>query len=604
MTTTLATMFGPFHDNDPTMSANVDTLSVPDIDPSPPTSSPGPRYSVRSVLGRGGMGEVRLCRDARMGRDVAIKVSLRASDSTRARFIREARVQGQLEHPAIVPVHDLEILDDGSAYFAMKRVRGKTLAELLAERDPEKRLPLRKLLGAFTSICLAVEFAHDKGVVHRDIKPGNIMLGDFGEVYLLDWGLAKVTGRAASPGDGELDELHELEPAPAATAAGSLLGTPGYMAPEQINPELGEVGPAADIYALGALLFEMVAGVPYIGADNAMEATVLTLKGVERHPAARAPDRGIPAALDALCAQALSLEPAARQGSARELADAIDRFLAGEHDQLRRREMARHHLDAAERALELDPSHARPAALHDLGLALALDPENADARRALLRLLTSPPREVPPEVKERIAADVADQMRYVSKLTALTALTYIALAPFAWLVGLREPGYFFLALGGIVCAMGIHLFVSQSARPSIALQYLAMAVILAAHLVFARFAGFLVVLPALLVAFSAARQSHPDLTHRRVGAGASCAVLAIAFFLDLRDGTYAFVDGGLFVKEQLMKLDRAALVFFFAGTIGTIVTPAVFLNRTRMALERAEQRLHIQTWQLEQLARR
>ncbi|KAB2910082.1 MAG: serine/threonine protein kinase, partial [Kofleriaceae bacterium] len=145
------------------------------------------------------MGDVWLALDRRIGREVAVKVARPEDDEDIKRFLREARVQGQLDHPAVVPVHDVGTREDGTVYFTMKRVRGETLATIvgrLAQGDEEarRRYGLRKLLTAFLSACHAVEVAHDHGLVHRDIKPGNVMLGDHGEVYVLDWGLAKVRG--------------------------------------------------------------------------------------------------------------------------------------------------------------------------------------------------------------------------------------------------------------------------------------------------------------------------------------------------------------------------------------------------------------------------
>jgi serine/threonine protein kinase len=165
------------------------------------------RYAVKNALGKGGMGEVFLCADGWIGREVAMKVALGGPSAPvhlRARFIREALVQGQLEHPSVVPVYDLGIRPDGSAYFTMKRVRGETLEEVLEKLragDPEAAAThtRRRLLGAFSGVCLAIAFAHARGVLHRDLKPANIMLGAYGELYILDWGLSRRRSRCATP---------------------------------------------------------------------------------------------------------------------------------------------------------------------------------------------------------------------------------------------------------------------------------------------------------------------------------------------------------------------------------------------------------------------
>jgi serine/threonine protein kinase len=156
------------------------------------------RYQASGVIGKGGMGEVRLYKDLRISRYVAVKVlrdKLRSSPEYRSRFVLEARLQGQLEHPSIVPVHDLGVTPEGELFFSMARVRGVTLRaalETVRAGDHGARFVRRRLLTAFSSVCLAVDYAHCRGVVHRDLKPENVMLGDFGEVYVLDWGIAKV----------------------------------------------------------------------------------------------------------------------------------------------------------------------------------------------------------------------------------------------------------------------------------------------------------------------------------------------------------------------------------------------------------------------------
>src|SRR3954467_1599549 len=230
-------------------SAGHDETIVPSWGPSAFAALPDPGYQIGELIGRGGMGEVVVAQDQRIGREVAIKRirSLDPSSDAVNRFLREARIQARLDHPAIVPVYELGTDADGRPYFTMKRLAGVTLSRKLSENGP-----VQPLLRAFVDVCLAIQLAHSRGVVHRDLKPSNIMLGDYGEVYVLDWGVARVltetrrtTGPSlvVDPDDG--------------TTVGAILGTPGYMAPEQVRGH--EAGSKADVYALGAILFEILA---------------------------------------------------------------------------------------------------------------------------------------------------------------------------------------------------------------------------------------------------------------------------------------------------------------------------------------------------------
>ncbi|HSK02451.1 MAG TPA: serine/threonine-protein kinase, partial [Kofleriaceae bacterium] len=280
------------------------------------------RYRLQQVLGKGGMGEVVLALDQQIGREVAVKRirSERPSPEEVARFVREARVQGRLEHPAVVPVYDLAVDRAGMPFFVMKRLAGTDLKELLerlrAGGEPDEAGARRRLLRAFVDVCLAVEFAHSRHIVHRDLKPANIMLGDFGEVYVLDWGIARTldgddgsaggtdggaggTGSGTGPAAGAAGAASsgDTGPDPWQTRPGAILGTPAYMAPEQLAG--APAGPAADIYALGCILREIAPGVPE---------------------------------LDALGARATANDPAARLASARALGTAVQAFLDGDRD--------------------------------------------------------------------------------------------------------------------------------------------------------------------------------------------------------------------------------------------------------------------------------
>ena len=228
--------------------------------------SPSERYHVTGTLASGGMGEVLLADDIPLAREVVLKRMRTAAPSPEsiARFLREARIQGRLQHPSIVPVHDLAIDSSGRPFFAMKALvardgsgvaPGETLASVL---DPDRRSQRSRaeLLRAFIDVCLAIELAHTRGVIHRDLKPANIALGAFGEVYVLDWGVARIVG------DDHPDALDAVDwplaGGSSPTLPGAILGTPGYMSPEQLRAD-PEVGPASDIYALGCILFEIFA---------------------------------------------------------------------------------------------------------------------------------------------------------------------------------------------------------------------------------------------------------------------------------------------------------------------------------------------------------
>ena len=290
---------------------------------------------------------MRLCTDNRIGRTVAVKVIRPESAKRprlRARFLFEAKMQEQLEHPSIVPVYDLGVRPDGSEYFTMRRVRGRTLHEILkalklGDRGAAVTFTRRRLLAAIQSVCLAVEFAHQRGVVHRDLKPANVMLGEFGEVIVLDWGLAKLYQAEAPAPAAERtsnDELKSMD----TTAVGEILGSPGYMSPEQAV-DSQSVGPVSDVFALGAILFEILTLRHLMPGETNAEVTRATITGqYEPRISKRFPDADVAPELEAICVQATAHEPAKRFLRPRDLADELERYLAGDLDVERRRSMA------------------------------------------------------------------------------------------------------------------------------------------------------------------------------------------------------------------------------------------------------------------------
>jgi len=572
----------------------------------------GARYERGALLGEGGMGEVRRCRDQRIGRDVAVK-TVRAEAASaafvRERFLREARVQGQLEHPCIVPVYDLGVGDDGAAYFTMKRVRGVTLEQVvgaLRARDPsaQARWSTRKLLAAFATVCGAVEYAHARGVIHRDLKPGNVMLGDFGEVYVLDWGIARVL-------DGSPDLIGEQIDAPmpekGRTAEGAVIGTLGYMPIEQLEG-VADLDARADVYALGAMLFELLSREPLHDGDSSDTLVRSTLSGVEGRPSLRAPALDVPPELDAICAKATAHARDDRFASARELLDEVEHFLDGDRDLERRRELASNlaaaAAESASRALAGDESE-RVAAMRGVGRALALDAENPDALRTFVKLLVEPPRTVPSEVAARMAADQTTQHLGSFRGGAIGYAIWLGLMPLALWIGIRDVASFSLmatlvAVCGLLCVN-----VVRTGRYIAASQRVLLALSVAAVAVMGRMLGPFVLVPALTVMVTFVFAHTPDRTWRwRSMALGSLGMLAPAF-LEVSGfvaPSYVFRNG--IIELHARMLDLPALPTFASLVVvhlGLLMAVAVVYGRMRDAFDTVSQRLHLQTWQLRQI---
>jgi serine/threonine-protein kinase len=306
-----------------------------------PTSA-GLRFRVLRPHARGGLGEVFVARDEELHREVALKEmqAPHADDPhRRSRFVLEAEITGGLEHPGIVPVSGLGTYADGRPFYAMRFIKGDTFQDAIhrfhqaegPQRDPgERGLALRGLLRRFVDVCNAVAYAHARGVLHRDLKPSNAILGSYGETLVVDWGLAKPTGRRVEEGGAAEETLRPASASGAAqTQTGSVLGTPAYMSPEQAAGRLEELGPASDVYSLGAMLYSLLTGkAPFEGHRDMGEVLGKAKKG-EFAPPRRA-KREVPAALEAVCLQAMALRPEDRYPSARALAADVERWLADE----------------------------------------------------------------------------------------------------------------------------------------------------------------------------------------------------------------------------------------------------------------------------------
>jgi serine/threonine protein kinase/Tfp pilus assembly protein PilF len=290
------------------------------------------------------LGQVSVALDEELHREVALKeIQDRHADhpDSRARFLLEAEITGGLEHPGIVPVYGLGSYPDGRPFYAMRFIRGDSLQNAIARyhqadradrSSHERSLELRQLLGRFIDVCDAIAYAHSRGVLHRDLKPGNVMLGPYGETLVVDWGLAKPKGVRATDGneptaEGTLRPV--LSDSAPPTQAGTALGTPAYMPPEQAAGRLDELGPASDVYSLGATLYCLLTGkAPFEGGEDVGE--ILRRVQAGNFPRPREVRRDVPAALEAVCLKAMALQPQERYAGPRALAADVERWLADE----------------------------------------------------------------------------------------------------------------------------------------------------------------------------------------------------------------------------------------------------------------------------------
>jgi serine/threonine-protein kinase len=351
----------------------------------PGRQGPDARLQLHGEIARGGMGAVLKGRDTDLGRDVAVKVLLEThagKTELARRFVEEAQIAGQLQHPGVTPVYELGLFPDRRPYFTMKLVKGKTLAALLAARTgPEEDRP--RFLGIFLQVCQTLAYAHARGVIHRDLKPSNVMVGAFGEVQVMDWGLAKVLaeGGVADEQRAQRPEVSVIRTQRSAgssgpgegsqTQAGSVLGTPAYLAPEQARGDLELVDERADVFGLGAVLCEVLTGrPPYTGTGP--EATRKAQAARLDDALARLDRCGADPELVELARRCLAAEPWDRPRDAGAVAAALTAYQESVADRLRQAELAHAAEVARVEEAKATAAQERKARRLTLGLAAAV----------------------------------------------------------------------------------------------------------------------------------------------------------------------------------------------------------------------------------------
>ncbi|MCC6872744.1 MAG: serine/threonine protein kinase [Sandaracinaceae bacterium] len=571
----------------------------------PTQASYDERYQARRPLGRGGMGEVHLCLDTKIGRDVAVKVMLEGSRSrARERFLREGRVQAQLEHPGVVPVYDLGITPSGQPYMAMKRVKGVTLQAVLqdlANGDEAMRARHSRgsLLSVMERVCETMAYAHARGVVHRDLKPANVMLGDYGEVSVLDWGLAKLQGESdLEPAEGPTGPA---SPDPDFTVPGSVVGTVSYMAPEQAAGD--GVDARADVYSLGAMLYEVVT-LERLHPERTMdERLTRSLRGVDARPSSKVP--GVPPELDAICVRATQTLRAERYASASELLDDLRAFLAGERASELRRELADRHVQAARTTLAQVSSSetVRVSALRELGAAVVLDPNNREMIE-MIEALLSPTAAVPREVERELEAS---RQRSASRAAARSGFAYlggiVALPLLAWM-GVRDLAIFALVGAGILAAAAGAFAMWRSGRSTGLAAWVSAPFAFALVGTLSTLFGPFFLVPALAVTTSVAftisvRPSRALQRFLLVCGWGAVLVPALLTAAGVTPPSLRFTEGLIEVLPRLASFPELPTSVFLTVVALFLVTVAnVLTGRMIDSLSRAERRLFVQAHRL------
>lgn len=573
------TVPGGLGDNDATAVVPRALAPEPAIRPLDLSVAQEGRYEMLDELGEGGMGKVVSAFDRVMQREIAIKkvrADRLAVDGIVPMFVEEARTQGRLDHPAVVPVFDLGLGQDGQPFFTMRHVEGVSLKQILERRAAgdgadDEALGVRRLLSNFARICLTVDYAHSRGVLHGDLKPGNLMFGTYGEVYVLDWG-----GARSLSADTEVD-TDDTSPT---------VGSPPYMAPELVG---GDRTPRkqSDIYALGVTLFE-----------------ILTGRRLERRRDPDLDDPAVPPELQTSIARAVAYEVGDRYSTARELADEVERFLDGARDLERRREQSRERTEAAEALLRGGNGVAeRREAVAAIGRALALDPDNRRAFEVFLEIADKPPEQDPPEVEEQMREYHRATMTRVARLAAFVYVALFLSAPLflsqtvasttpliafyglllvsaasAWAMKTTGRGSFF-----VVCllASSAGLGATASLFGPLFIMPMFAAVNVSAFALLAR--GRAMVLTAVV--------------------GIALVVAPVTLELTgLLPASYDFIGGGMLIRSGVMVLERGpTTILLIIMNLMSMLTMLSYIFLSARATEAVQRKMFAQTWHFRQL---
>jgi serine/threonine-protein kinase len=499
------------------------------------------RFIAGAEIGRGGMGVVFRCRDVELGRDVAIKVLKGMGSTDRSKLAREARMQSRLQHPSIIPVYDIERSADGNELIVMREIAGQTLRAVMRK----KTMARRGLLSSLSRVCMAIDYAHTRKVVHRDLKPENIMMGEFGEVYVVDWGLAIET-------DAEVQ---------------SIGGTPGYTAPEQLK---GRAVERSDVFSLGKILVEI------LDPGELQDAPPELLALAER-----------------ACDDTASVRP-----SAREMAEVIDRFLDGERDLALRKQLAADAADTARKATD------RRIALREAGRALALDPDHAEARSVLHDLLTAPPKQLPPEVEGWTSRERGRAIRSAASAAALGFISTLAIMPFEAAMGVKSPEWFVTRAVLAMSAIAACLYLARHKHPTRAALATTFGLSIATISATSLIAGPFVMIPSLAVLVAASLASLGGRRWIALTSLVGIVMIGLPLALEYAGVIAPSVTFGadMAIHPRLIELPPTLTPIYFTLKEAIIIAVVgLMLARFRDTLAAAERALAVHAWQLSQL---